>query len=47
MRALLDKKDATIDELRSRLNRMIITDEGANVSCDQVLQFHLFYEIQP
>jgi hypothetical protein len=36
MRLMLEKKDATIDELRSRLNRAIISDEGANVSCDQV-----------
>ena len=36
---MLDKKDATVDELRSRLNRVIISDEGANVSCDQVFEF--------
>ena len=36
MRLMLEKKDATIDELRSRLNRAIISDEGTNVSCDQV-----------
>jgi len=36
MRWMLEKKDLTIEELRSRLNRAIVADEGANVSCDQV-----------
>jgi hypothetical protein len=35
---MLEKKDLTIEELRSRLNRAIVADEGANVSCDQVKQ---------
>ena len=36
MRSMLEKKDLTIEELRSRLNRAIVADDGANVSCDQV-----------
>jgi hypothetical protein len=36
MRLMLEKKDLTIEELRSRLNRSIVAEDGANVSCDQV-----------
>ena len=36
MRLMLEKKDLVIEELRSRLNRTVVADDGANVSCDQV-----------
>jgi hypothetical protein len=36
MRLMLEKKELTIEELRARLNRAVVSDEGANVSCDQV-----------
>ena len=40
MRLMLEKKDLTIDELRSRLNRAMVAEDGANVSCDQVGSGH-------
>ena len=40
MRLMLEKKDLTIDELRSRLNRAMVAEDGANVSCDQVGSCH-------
>jgi len=36
MRKMLDKKDAVIEELRSRANKAATSGEKRNISCDEV-----------